>query len=58
MTPIAARLADAPAKPLLSPDWLEALPHASAIVALTGERLAAPWCNRRFTRQIGDWLAL
>ena len=40
-----------------SPDWLEALPHAAAIVTLAGERLDAFHANRRFTRQLGDWPA-
>ena len=37
------------------PDWLDALPHAAAIVGLVGDRLVAPHANRRFTRQLGEW---
>lgn len=38
-----------------SPDWLDALPHAAAVVELVGDRLVAPHANRRFVRQLGEW---
>ena len=43
-------------EPLVAaPAWLEALPHAASIVELANGRIHAPWANRRFTRQLGEW---
>ena len=41
--------------PKAGPAWLEALPHAAAIVTLADDRLVSPHANRRFTRQLGEW---
>ncbi len=45
----------APSAAVDVPDWIEALPHAAAVVTLIGDDLRALACNRRFSRQLGDW---
>jgi diguanylate cyclase (GGDEF)-like protein len=49
-----SRVTQAPAKSD-SFGWLEAMPHAAAIIALRGETLDAPWRNQRFERLIGTF---